>query len=88
MLKMPTGIMTTAPTGSDRRGRGRVRDATVHWDVAEGQYTQPFLLQISISPLSFADHSHRAPLAVLSMQIPIAVLPSMTTAGLAKCGEI
>lgn len=59
-LKMPTGVMTTAPTGSDRCGRGRVRDATVHWDVAEEQYTQPFLLQISISPLSFTDTSRAA----------------------------
>jgi hypothetical protein len=50
---------------------------------ADGQYTQPLLLQMSISPLSFMDHSHRAPLAVLSMQTPTAVRPSMAKAGVA-----
>jgi hypothetical protein len=79
-LNMPTDVMTTDPGGSDRPGRGRARAATVHRDVAEGQVTQPFLLQISISPLSFTDHAHRAPVAVLSMHIPTAVRPSVADA--------
>ena len=78
----PHGIMMVAPTGSVRRGRGRPRAATVHSCSAPGQVTQPFLLQISISPLSFTDHAHRAPLAVLSMHIPTAVLPLVAKAAL------
>jgi hypothetical protein len=43
--------------------------------------THPFLLQISISPLSLTDQAQRAPLAVLSMHMPTAVLPSTAKAG-------
>jgi hypothetical protein len=39
---------------------------------------------MSISPLSFTDHSQRAPLAVLSMHMPTAVLPSVACAALHK----
>jgi hypothetical protein len=79
-LNIPTDVMTTAPGGSARPGRGLAREATVHCDVAEGQVTQPFLLQMSISPLSFTDHAHREPFAVLSMHIPTAVRPSVAEA--------
>jgi hypothetical protein len=37
---------------------------------------------MSISPLSLTDHAQCAPLAVLSMQMPTAVRPSMADAGL------
>ena len=80
-LNEPTDVVILASTGSALPGRGR-RLATVHWEVADGQVTQPLLLQISISPLSFTDHAHRAPLAVLSMHTPTAVLPSMAKAEL------
>lgn len=55
--------------------------ATVHSSVADGHVTHPFLLQISISPLSLTDQAQRAPLAVLSMHMPTAVLPSVAKAG-------
>jgi hypothetical protein len=57
---------------------------TTHWAVADGQYTHPLLLQISISPFSFTFHSHRAPPAVLSMHKPTAVVPSVAYAGVAN----
>jgi hypothetical protein len=38
---------------------------------------------MSISPLSFTDQAHREPLALLSMQTPTAVRPSMAKAGVA-----
>src|SRR5262249_443031 len=67
-LNTPSRVLTFAPRGSDRLGRGRWA-ATTHLPSADGQYTQPFLLQMSISPLSFTDHAHRAPVAVLSMHM-------------------
>jgi len=41
----------------------------------------PLLLQISIEPSSDTAHPQRAPLAVLSIHLPTAVLPSMAEAG-------
>src|SRR5690606_21663679 len=66
----PTDVLMTVP-GRMSPGRGLLL-ATVHWSVADGQVTQPFLLQMSISPLSFTDQAQRAPLAVLSMHMPTA----------------
>jgi hypothetical protein len=84
---VPIGVFTLVPTGSDLGGRGRVL-ATEHWSVADGQKTQPLALQMSISPLSFTDHAQRAPLAVLSMQMPTAVLPSTAKAGVGSVTTI
>lgn len=80
-LYAPRGVLTIVPAGNPPVGRVRAVDTTVHLLVADGQYTQPLLLQMSISPLSFTDHAHRAPAAVLSMHMPTAVLPSVAKAG-------
>ena len=57
-------------------GRGLPFLAMVHVPVADGQVTHPCLLQISIEPSLLTDHAQRAPLAVLSIHLPTAVLPS------------
>jgi hypothetical protein len=44
---------------------------------------QPFLLQMSIEPSSDTAHPQRAPVAVLSIHIPTAVLPLVAEAGVA-----
>jgi hypothetical protein len=55
-----TDVFTVAPTGKVLVGWGRPFAATAQSPVADGQYTQPLLLQMSISPLSFTDHSLRS----------------------------
>jgi hypothetical protein len=84
-LNVPRAVITFVPANNPFVGRGRPFAATVHSPVADGQVTQPLLLQMSISPLSLTDHAQRDPLAVLSMHIPTAVLPSIASAGV---GEI
>jgi len=79
-VKLPNCVLTTTPSGRYLDGRGRFL-AIVHSSVAEGQYTQPFLLQISISPLSLTDQAQRI---LLSMHIPTAVRPSVAEAELAE----
>jgi hypothetical protein len=72
--------MTSVPTGSGVVGRFRPFRATVHSPVADGQVTHPLLFQISMEPSLLTDHAQRAPLAVLSMHWPTAVLPSVAKA--------
>jgi hypothetical protein len=84
---VPIGVLTVVPTGSGLVGRV-LPLAAVHSPVADGQYTQPLALQMSISPLSFTDHAQRAPFAVLSMQIPTAFLPSIARAGVDSVAAI
>jgi hypothetical protein len=67
------GRVTTGPLGA--------RAAATHWASADGQVTHPFLLQMSIEPSLLTDHPQRAPLAVLSMHMPTAVLPFVAEAG-------
>ena len=61
-------------------GRGRPLLAAVQVPVADGQVMHPLLLQTSIDPSLLTDHAQRAPLAVLSIHLPTAVLPLMAEA--------
>ena len=81
ILNEPTSVFTSVPGGRAVVGRGRPLLATVHVPVADGQVTHPLLLQMSIEPSLLTDHAQRAPLAVLSIHLPTAVLPSMAEAG-------
>lgn len=56
-------------------GRLGLRLADTHSDVADGQVTQPLLLQTSIEPSLLTAQPQRAPVAVLSMHAPTASRP-------------
>src|SRR5687767_6504949 len=77
ILNEPRAVFTSVPGGRAVVGRPLPFLATFPALVRYGQVTHPCLLQISIEPSLLTDHEQRAPLAVLSMQRPTAVLPSI-----------
>ena len=78
-VNLPIAVSTTTPGGSGWVGLVR-RIVTSHVPFAVGQVTQPFLLQISISPFGLTLQTQRAPLAVLSMHMPTASRPVVAKA--------
>ena len=77
IVNEPTTVLTSVPGGRAVLGRGWPLLATVHMPVADGQVKHPVLLQTPIEPSGFTAHEQRAPVAVLSIHLPTAVLPSM-----------